>query len=294
MQNTSGCSIMHPSLTALGAKTFVAKVLGTNAFGATTLGAAVLTMLVPLVFNDALAENIRVSSGLYRTPVVELYTSEGCSSCPLADAWVSKLGDALSDEFHAVPLAFHVDYWNYLGWEDPFSRAAFTARQRELAANNRQRSIYTPEFAVSGRETRGTTAVVQAIRNANAELAEVKIEMDLMTQGENAVAASLRINTSSDGAALYLAVFENNIDREIGGGENRGRTLHHDFVVRHWQRAALLPSGPYQGNHSLNLDEDWQRQNLGLAAVVIERDSGKTLQAVSAPLERLFENSGDS
>lgn len=284
MQNTLPCLIMRLSLTSLGTK-----LLGTR-----TLGVSVLSLFVPLMINDALAVNVSVSSGLYRTPVVELYTSEGCSSCPPADAWVSKLGDALSDEFHAVPLAFHVDYWNYLGWEDPFSRAAFTTRQRELAANNRQRSIYTPEFAVSGRETRGTTAVVRAIRDANAELAEVKIEMDLMTVGENAVAASVKINTRGDGAALYLAVYENNIDREIGGGENRGRTLHYDFVVRHWERAALLPAGAYQGSHSLNLGKDWQRQNLGLAAVVIERDSGETLQAVSTPLEKLFNSSGES
>ena len=258
------------------------------------LSAIIIALLVPLVFTKALAENIRVSSGPYRTPVVELYTSEGCSSCPPADAWISKLGEALSDDFHAVPLAFHVDYWNYLGWEDPFSSAAYTTRQRELAANNRQRSIYTPEFAVSGRETRGTTAVVHAIRSANAELAKVMIEMDLTTEGENDVAASLKIDTNSDGAALYLAVYENNIDREIGAGENRGRTLHHDFVVRHWVRAALLPEGPYQGSHSIHLDSGWQRQNLGLAAVVVERESGETLQAVSASLDKLFTRGEDS
>jgi hypothetical protein len=251
--------------------------------------------LTPFLFlTPAIAAKVSVSSSDYRTPVVELYTSEGCSSCPRADAWISKLGDTLSDEFHAVPLAFHVDYWNYLGWEDPFSRSEFTTRQQELAANNRQHNIYTPELAVSGRETRGTTAVVQAIRNANTELAEVMITMDLIAKDGNRIAAALNIDNANDDAELYIAVYENDISREIGAGENRGRTLHHDFVVRHWVRATSLPAGPYQGSHWVNLNHSWERQNLGVAAVVVERSSGKTLQAVSAPLAELFEDLEDS
>ncbi|MGI9291894.1 MAG: DUF1223 domain-containing protein [Gammaproteobacteria bacterium] len=251
-------------------------------------GATGLCLVAVLFYTPAIAGEINITSGAHRTPVVELYTSEGCSSCPPADQWVSKLGDALGGDFHAVPLAFHVDYWNYLGWEDPFSRAEYTTRQRELAANNRQRSIYTPEFAVSGRETRGTSAVVEAIQSANAELAEVMIEMNLMAEGEREIAATLTINSVSEDAELYLAVYENDIKREIGGGENHGRTLHHDFVVRHWVRATSLPVGPYQGAHSVSLDQKWNLQNLGLAAVVVDRPSGKTLQAVSTPLTALF------
>lgn len=253
-----------------------------------------LTLASFLFLTPAFANKVSVSSGDYRTPVVELYTSEGCSSCPPADAWISKLGDTLSDDFHAVPLVFHVDYWNYLGWEDPFSRPEFTTRQQELAANNRQRSIYTPELAVSGRETKGTSAVVQAIRSANTELSEVLIKMDLMIQNGNEIAAAVKIENANEDAELYLAVYENDISREIGGGENQGRTLHHDYVVRHWVRATSLPTGSYLGSHSLNLKRDWERQNLGLAAVVVERNSGKTLQAVSASLAELFDGLGDS
>ncbi len=246
---------------------------------------AVITAAIQL---PAFAGKVTVTSGVYRTPVVELYTSEGCSSCPSADEWVSKLGDALGGEFHAVPLAFHVDYWNYLGWEDPFSRSEFTERQRNLAAINKQRSIYTPQFAVSGRETRGTSAVVQAIQSANAEIAAVTIEMDLDASADGQVLAAFNIENTAEGAELYIAVYENDITRPIGGGENSGKTLHHDFVVRHWVRAAALPTGPYQGDHVLNLEQDWQLQNLGLAAVVLDRPSGKTLQAINTSLDQVF------
>jgi hypothetical protein len=249
---------------------------------------AMTAMITAAIQLPAFAGKVSVASGVYRTPVVELYTSEGCSSCPQADQWVSKLGDALSGEFHAVPLAFHVDYWNYLGWEDPFSRPEFTERQRDLAAINKQRGIYTPQFAVSGRETRGTSAVVQAIQSANAEIAAVTIKMDLNASENGQVSAAFNIENTADGAELYIAVYENDISRPIGSGENSGKTLHHDFVVRHWVRAAALPTGLYQGDHALKLEQDWQLQNLGLAAVVIDRPSGKTLQAVSISLAELF------
>ena len=255
----------------------------------TTFLAATLTAAAMLTFvsTASFAGEVKATSGAFRTPVVELYTSEGCSSCPRADDWVAKLGDSLDDEFHAVPLAFHVDYWNRLGWEDPFSDPAFTERQQDLAAINKQRSIYTPEFLVSGEETRGTTSVVEAIRKANADLASVSITMGLMP-GENGLDAELVVNNQSDRADLYLAVYESNIVREIAAGENKGLTLHHDFVVRHWQKVATVDTGEYQGKHMVSLDEDWNRDNLGFAAIMLDRDTGKTLQALKINVAEVF------
>ena len=99
---------------------------------------------------------IVISSGDKQTAVVELYTSEGCSSCPSADRWLSRLIELPEDEGDVLALAFHVDYWDYLGWKDRFSSAAYTSRQRQLGANNLQRTIYTPEFFVNGMEARGS------------------------------------------------------------------------------------------------------------------------------------------
>ena len=255
------------------------------------LSGSLLAMLLTGLISNVQAEQVLATSGPNRTPIVELYTSEGCSSCPAADQWIAKLGDAIGDEIQAVPLAFHVDYWNRLGWPDPFSDSRFTERQRQLAFNNKQRSIYTPEFLVSGRESRGTTAVVKEIRRANSELAKVMISFGVIKGIDNNVTAEMLVDSSLDGAELYLAVFENNIVRQIKGGENKGRTLHHDFVVRHWDRAATLGQGEYKGLHNIEIGEDWNMAELGLAAVVIDPSTGDTLQALSADIAPVF-NSG--
>ncbi len=233
------------------------------------------------------AGEVKVTSAPTVTPVVELYTSEGCSSCPPADEWVSKLGDTITSEFHAVPLAFHVDYWNRLGWPDPFSDKAYTERQKEHAIQNRQRSIYTPEFLVSGEETRGTNRVVRAIAEANEELARVMITYGVRAEGDKLVADML-INNPVEGAPLYLVVYENDIVREIGAGENKGKTLHHDFVVRHWQQVDTLPAGSYEKKHQVEVGADWNQKNLGFAVVVLDPDNGATLQALRTSLESVF------
>jgi hypothetical protein len=247
-----------------------------------------MTLATVTLAGSVSAGELTATSHAFKTPIVELYTSEGCSSCPRADEWISKLGEALDNNFHAVPLAFHVDYWNRLGWVDPFSDPDFTKRQKELAILNRQRSMYTPEFLVSAKETRGTSAVVGAIQEANAELADVIITVGLMSDDQQTMDAELVINNQANSADLYLAVYESGIVREIKAGENRGRTLHYDFVVRHWQKVADVAKGEYQGKHSVDIGSDWNRQNLGFAAVVVDKKTGATLQAVRTNIAPVF------
>ena len=245
-----------------------------------------LALLLP-----AQAAKIQVESGETILPVVELYTSEGCSSCPPADEWISRLGDNLGDKLDAIPLSFHVDYWNYLGWEDPFSSREYTQRQRMLGALNRQRSIYTPEFLVSGRETRGTSAVVESILFENAQPAEVMIKLDVDRTASGEIAADVSVSGETNNSALYLVVYENDITREIGRGENRGRTLHHDFVVRYFRKVALLKDMDYMTNQAIEVEPDWNTDNLGLAVLVLDRKTSGTRQAVRTPLQSLFSES---
>ncbi len=250
--------------------------------------AATLALAVPL---SAGAGNIKAASGKTITPVVELYTSEGCSSCPPADAWLTHLGQILDDRFHAVPLAFHVDYWNDLGWEDPFSHPKFTQRQYALAAWNRQHAIYTPEFFVSGRETRGTDAVVEAIQLDNRQLAEVALSINAHWAGRRNVAVDVEVLGAIDGAELYLALTESNLHRRIDRGENRGHELRYDFVVRYFERAALLAGGKYHATHSLALGSGWNADHMDLAVMILDRVTGRTRQALHVPLAEMSSNS---
>lgn len=257
--------------------------------------AAVAVVLAGAVLRagaDAPVEpQVEASSGPFRTPVVELYTSEGCSSCPPADDWLRQLGASLNRDFSAVPLAFHVDYWNYLGWPDPYSKPAFTARQRQAAANNRRRTIYTPAFLVDGREMRGGAAVVRLIENANAQPAQARVALRVVRHGAGGIRARIEVDNSAPGDSVYaahVAVYENGITRQIGAGENRGRTLKHDFVVRHWSAPIFIRRGVNRSEVDVEIPADWNRPNLGLAVVVQNRKTFETLQAVSASLAPLF------
>ena len=227
------------------------------------------------------------------SPLIELYTSEGCSSCPSADAWLRQLGASLGQDFHAVPLAFHVDYWNNLGWPDPYSKPAFTARQREVAANNRIRTIYTPQFTADGRDARGGANIIRVIREANARPAQatIALHIDRDTNGDtdNIVARIAVENHAHDHSAqAYFAIYESGITRQIGRGENRGKTLRHDFVVRHFSAPIAIHRGSNQADLTLELPADWQRANLGMAVLVLDRDSGQTVQSLNTSLSSLF------
>ncbi len=235
------------------------------------------------------APRIRISSAEHITPVVELYTSEGCSSCPRADNFLTLLGENINQDFHAVPLAFHVDYWNRLGWEDPFSQAKFTDRQRWIAQLNRQRSIYTPEIVVSGLEARGGGMVFDQINQHNRKPAAVRITMDVSAPGKGEVVADLAIRNETDTRLpeMFIAVYENNIVREIKGGENRGKTITYNFVVHHLSEPVPVARGDSARMVSMNIDETWNTDNLGLAVFVVDADNGQTLQALRTPLAAL-------
>ena len=111
-----------------------------------------LALLLVLPAAPALAAGCKAESGEKTVALVELYTSEGCSSCPPADRWLSALAERGFAPDRVVPLALHVDYWDYIGWKDPFAKALFSARQRELAAIARSRVVYTPQVVLAGKD----------------------------------------------------------------------------------------------------------------------------------------------
>lgn len=201
------------------------------------------------------------------TPVIELYTSEGCSSCPPADRWLSTLkGQAV------VAQAFHVAYWDYIGWVDRFASPAHTARQRQIAAANGLRNIYTPQLVRNGLDWRDFARAA-----SGAEPARASITLSRATSPDSFEA---RVTpTDANGAwSAYWTVTEHGHISRVKAGENAGATLKHDFVVRQY-----TPVGTYQGTQSLRFSAvtaqpDHPRQ---VNLVVSDARTGKPLQAVS-------------
>ena len=251
----------------------------------------VIVSTVGFAAEDEKSMRLSITSRATITPIVELYTSEGCSSCPRADDFITGLGQTFDHNFHAVPLAFHVDYWDRLGWIDPYSKPEFTARQHEIGAMNKQRSIYTPEIVVSGKETSGGTNVVESIKQYNKQESVVTIRLDLDVADSDKLEAVFTVDNRAIGsdAVAYIAIYENDIVRNIAGGENKGRVLTHNFVVRYWSDPLRVATGITNKMLALSLGAEWAQENLGLAVVVLNRDTGKTLQAVSTPLHTLFQ-----
>ena len=236
------------------------------------------------------AEPIVVDSGATQTAVVELYTSEGCNSCPPADRWLSRLVETPQAGADVLALGFHVDYWNYLGWKDRFSSADYTSRQRQLGANNRQRTIYTPEFFVNGMEARGSGTVVDKIREANATPAPIRLRL-VVSRDQTGLVLDLEAPGGEQvaGAAhLRYLVYEDNLSTDVERGENAGKTLHHQRVVRHMSSARRLrPENSYR----IEIDPAWNPQNVGVAVLVTTPGSREYLQALHTGVSRLLAGS---
>ena len=234
-------------------------------------------------------EPIVVSSGENRTAVIELYTSEGCSSCPPADRWLSQLVEIPRRELDALALSFHVDYWDYLGWKDRFGSAAYSERQRKLGANNRQRTIYTPEFFVDGMEARGADTIIDKIREANAQAAPLELELRVARVQTELV---LDLHSSGDSAGAKLAqlrylVYENDLSTDVERGENSGRTLRHQRVVRYMSRQRSLRN---DNRHRIAIDPAWRGENIGVAVLVTTPGDREYLQALHTPVAALLGN----
>ena len=209
-------------------------------------------------------------SGERTAALVELYTSEGCSSCPPAERWLSSLGRQGFARDQVVPLALHVDYWDYLGWKDPYAKRAFSARQRKLTALQRLALVYTPQVLLQGRDFRGwaTEAFDEAVRRINATTAEASLRLTLHAVGETHLdveaGAAVREPGQAKHAGLYLAVYENRLLSRVLAGENRGRDLTHDHVVLEWR-------GPFRFDGRARIRE---RQRLPLLPGAVGANSG--------------------
>jgi hypothetical protein len=229
-----------------------------------------LLLLAAALPGLSLAAACQAQSPATRTPVVELYTSEGCSSCPPADRWLSGLKEAAA-QGKVVAQAFHVSYWDSLGWIDRFAAPAHNARQREIAARRGSSTVYTPQLVRDGQDSRDYGSLLRA-RPAPAG-AVIRLHRE---GGE--VSAEVTPAVPGTPWAAYWTVTEHGHASKVKAGENAGEFLQHDFVVRQFvaagthrgTRGLSLRPAPAAGGHA-------QQVNL----VVADPTSGQPLQALS-------------
>jgi len=213
-----------------------------------------------------------------RVAVVELFTSQGCSSCPPADRLLSKLAHDSKYQGKVIPLSFHVDYWNYIGWTDPFSAARWSDRQKAYAGrvfhSNR---IYTPQVVVNGRSECVGNSEGEVLGRVNDALAaepagRVSLALDPPTPDGHLrvkVGAKLARAVGSGDLDLWVAVYQSNLATEVKAGENASRLLKNDRVVRRLEKAFTLPAtagAEKSGEVVLGIDKRWKTDDLGVAA----------------------------
>lgn len=227
-----------------------------------------------------------VRTGPNTAALVELYTSEGCSSCPPADQLLSRLRKSLGPSAQVVPLSLHVGYWDSLSWTDRFAQERFAQRQTWLVRTHGQGTVYTPQFFVAGAELQPRrTSLAETFRSLNAKpaTAAIRLRGALSADGILSLDANASADAGSDTTALYLAIAENGLQSRVQAGENRGAILAHDHVVREWLGPFPLRDGAVQMRREIRLSSDWLRQRLELIAFVQNERTGAVLQAASCP-----------
>ncbi|HEX3526160.1 MAG TPA: DUF1223 domain-containing protein [Thermoanaerobaculia bacterium] len=209
--------------------------------------------------------------------VLELFTSQGCSSCPPADQLLSKLGSDPKLAGRVIPLAFHVDYWDYIGWHDPFDAPRWSQRQQAYARAFHSNRIYTPQVVVDGHSECVGSEEGEVLRRVRDALAapppgRVTVALDPVTPDGHLrvrVGAKVAKTVAQGELDLWVAVWETGLVTPVGAGENASRTLRNDFVVRRLEKALALPGtagAEHSGEIVLGIDKRWKTSALGVAA----------------------------
>ncbi|WP_413699629.1 DUF1223 domain-containing protein [Psychromonas sp. KJ10-10] len=228
------------------------------------------------------------NSGADSVALVELFSSEGCSSCPPADKKLSALLDNPQLFRKFVPVAFHVDYWDRLGWADPFATPEYTARQYSLLTGGNHRSVYTPNFIISGNEWKGffTGHSIEGAVDSLAKSAIGNLKIDYQaSDSQHKVKAIFSpdegfIADKNETLVLSVAPLGMGLKTDVRRGENRNKQLQHEFVALDWQKIAMT----YENNQwvaTLNLSKDAHKEQAqAISAWVSNEHSLIPIQAV--------------
>jgi len=243
--------------------------------GCRTPSALAAIALVGAAMTAEAADTCSVKSPRHATTVVELYTSEGCNSCPPADRWLSRL----KADPQAIALAFHVDYWDRLGWKDRFASPAYTQRQAEQQTVNGARFSYTPQVVVDGADRKDWPSIATPLAPRSAV---APVDLTLVRDGRRVTATVAAAPAAPKRLAAYWTVTEQGHATAVKAGENEGVTLKHDHVVRDYRTVAAWAASadaPQTLVYELPGGADaTHRRDLHL--VVVDAGTGRPLQAV--------------
>jgi hypothetical protein len=243
-------------------------------------------LILILIFPAAAvhAAPVTLQSPTQQVSLLELYTSEGCSSCPPADIWLSRLKTDPRLWQQVVPVAFHVDYWDYIGWPDRFATPEFSQRQRHYAQTGHIRSVYTPGLVLNGSEWRRWFSDPTLQLATPAEVGSLRLDID---RGQTVV-SFMPLQALPTQLELHLAVLGFDLISEVRAGENDGRRLTHDFAVLGYKRVLLSQQSDrlYQGRTPLP-QQRFAAPRLAVAAWLSLANDPRPLQAVGGWLQAL-------
>ena len=232
-----------------------------------------LALLAPLA---AQAGTCEVQGGATRAHLVELYTSEGCNSCPPAEQWMS----SIRDKEGLVGLEFHVDYWDSPAWHDPYAKQAW-ARRQEVKAKQAKAQVYTPQIWLDGKLWKSWPKG-DAPGAEQPAVAQMPLTLHLSAETGDKVKVRLQATGSEnpEHKRFYVALTENRLAQEIRGGENKGRRLEHDQVVRDFIGPLRLP----EAQAELKVPTGMALPNAAVVAFVQDEDGGEMVQVLRLPL----------
>jgi hypothetical protein len=217
--------------------------------------------------------------------VVELFTSEGCNTCPPADTLLARLREERTvGGAEVVLLGMHVDYWDHLGWRDRFSSATYTERQLQYKDKLHLQDAYTPQIVVDGTSQflgSDSPHVHQGIAQAAQQPAVAEIQ--IAPAGESKFQVTVKGGSDASGDVM-LAVTEDNLVSKVSAGENKSRELHHSAVVREFKSLGHLRNGNFDDRVSVNIKKDWKRDELRIVVFVQRSQGGAIEGAASLPL----------
>lgn len=246
---------------------------------------AAVVLIRPHVASSATPDTVR-------TPVVvELFTSEGCSSCPPADALLARLSEGqFPGNVQLIALEEHVDYWNDLGWTDPFSSRDWTSRQYIYARALGNGNAYTPQMVVDGtvefvgsHSQQARESILKAAGKTKIPVVLAQGNADGIGKGNlSAKVGKLEGTTKGDAAEVWLAITETGLQSAVTRGENAGEELHHAAVVRSMRKIGEAKGDgetSFAGDVSVPLQKEWKHENLRAALFVQEKKSRRILGA---------------